>query len=190
MAEAQANPNRGLQASLEDLHRSLSSIPPNGTRGAEWGHGLEGRPVANGWGPIGEDRGKAASVNVPRSEGLVKVPSYRDVSRDGLKKEAAEQKAEARMKTEEQASPGKEGSSSPDERTDNVKTAEGKEGEAPAGTEETDYAGDGGVENVGSPAGVVEASVDFSSSFPSLFSSKCECQFISFVWILPSSEEG
>ncbi|GAQ81819.1 Protein Mei2 [Klebsormidium nitens] len=172
MAEAQANPNRGLQASLEDLHRSLSSIPPNGTRGAEWGHGLDGRAVANGWGPIGEDRGKAAGVNVPRSEGLVKVPSYRDVSRDGLKKEASEQKVEAQTKTEEQASPGKEGSTPPDERTDDVQKKEGKEGQAAAETEEKEQASEGGVEVVGSPKGIVEASVDFSSSFPSLFSSK------------------
>jgi hypothetical protein len=166
MAEAQGHRNGGLQASLENLHRSLASIPSNGSRAANWGQSLDARKAPNGWGSIGEDRGtRVGEGNAP----LARVPSYRDVSRDGLKKEGdAEREREPEKGKIE--SPKKSGSPAP--------KVEG--GDAQIAQEAEQKGGDEGSHAEGSPERAAANTVDFSSSFPSLFSGKCEVPFDSF----------
>jgi hypothetical protein len=160
MAEAQGHRNGGLQASLENLHRSLASIPPNGSRAANWGQSLDARKGPNGWGSIGEDRGtRAGEGNAP----LARVPSYRDVSRDGLKKEGAGEREKEPEKGKVE-SPEKSGSPAP--------KAEG--GDVQREQEAEQKGGDEGSHAEESPERAAANTVDFSSSFPSLFSGKCE----------------
>lgn len=166
MAEAQGHRNRGLQASLENLHRSLASIPPNGSRAANGGQSLDARKAPNGWGSIGEDRGtRVGEGNAP----LARVPSYRDVSRDGLKKEGD---------AEREREPEKGRTDSPKKSRSPAPKAEG--GDAQIAQEAEQKGGDEGSHAEGSPKRAAANTVDFSSSFPSLFSGKCEFSFESF----------